>query len=309
VHLGINGPVLSLLSPLELTAMLGHELAHYLLFNGWAGELLVARQIVAALAADDAAQPCHAETERLLSLHAEVWADRIGYLVARSLPAAVAMLVKLATGVAEVDPESYLRQAEEIFAKESATARELTHPESFIRARALSLWSSQGAAAEAEIQRMLQGPLVLEKLCLLGQCRTQALVRQLLDAMLASAFLRSEPMVGHARLFFADYEAPASGATGEAEGLAAQVAAIVDQPLRDFLAYVLLDFVVADPALEDVPLAAALGIAERLGLGERFAEIARRELKLTKKQLDRQKMEAAATLAAAAAQHQAEGAG
>ena len=41
-HIVLAGPVLTLLSAEELTALLAHELAHYLLFSGWDGEFLVA---------------------------------------------------------------------------------------------------------------------------------------------------------------------------------------------------------------------------------------------------------------------------
>ena len=45
-------------------------------------------------------------------------------------------------------------------------------------------------------------------------------------------------------------------------------------------------FVTADRELEELPLAAALVLVETLGLKERFADIAKKELRLTKKQFD-----------------------
>ena len=59
-----------------------------------------------------------------------------------------------------------------------------------------------------------------------------------------------------------------------------------DRPMQDYYGYVLLDFVTADRDLEELPLAAALVLAEKLGLKDRFTEIARRELRLRKKQLE-----------------------
>ena len=52
-------------------------------------------------------------------------------------------LVKMTTGLTEVDADSYVRQAEEIFSKDSVQANQLTHPESYIRARALMLWAEK----------------------------------------------------------------------------------------------------------------------------------------------------------------------
>jgi hypothetical protein len=48
-----------------------------------------------------------------------------------------------------------------------------------------------------------------------------------------------------------------------------------------------LDFVTADRDLEELPLAAALALSEKLGLRDRFAEIAQRELRLRKKQVEK----------------------
>ena len=59
-----------------------------------------------------------------------------------------------------------------------------------------------------------------------------------------------------------------------------------DVPMQDYYSYVLLDFVTADRDLEELPLAAALLLAENLGLKERFFEIAKRELRLRKRQLE-----------------------
>ena len=54
-----------------------------------------------------------------------------------------------------------------------------------------------------------------------------------------------------------------------------------------YYCYVLLDFATADRDLEEMPLAAVLTLAERLELKDRFAEIARKEMRITKKQFDK----------------------
>ena len=59
-----------------------------------------------------------------------------------------------------------------------------------------------------------------------------------------------------------------------------------DPAMQDYYGYLLLDFVTADRDLEELPLAAALSLAEQLGLKDRFVEIAKRELRLRKKQLE-----------------------
>jgi len=50
---------------------------------------------------------------------------------------------------------------------------------------------------------------------------------------------------------------------------------------------VLLDFVTADRELDDLPLAAALALSERLGLRDRFVTLVQQELRLRKKQFEK----------------------
>jgi hypothetical protein len=96
--------------------------------------------------------------------------------------------------------------------------------------------------------------------------------------------MQSDPVVAHARLFFEDYAIP--DGPQEDASLAEDVRTD-DEPMQDYYCYVLLDFVTADRDLEELPLAAALSLTERLGWKDRFAEIARRELRLRKKQLEK----------------------
>ena len=58
-----------------------------------------------------------------------------------------------------------------------------------------------------------------------------------------------------------------------------------DVRLRDYYAYVMLDFIASDHERTEPALAWAFGIAESLELDERLSEIAAKELKLTKKVL------------------------
>jgi hypothetical protein len=68
------------------------------------------------------------------------------------------MLVKVQTGVQDVSPDSYLRQADEIFARGPAKTEGLTHPEAFIRARAVKLWAENDPEANTQIARMFAAP-------------------------------------------------------------------------------------------------------------------------------------------------------
>jgi hypothetical protein len=283
-HVVLHGPVATKLAEAEFQALLGHELGHMLLWRCWDGEFQVVEQILAALTHDAAAQPPHFASARLFGLYNEIFCDRGSLLVVADPLVVVSMLLKVHTQLEVVSPESYVRQAEEIFSRGPARAAELTHPEAFIRARAVKLWAEGDPQAGAKIQAMIEGPPALGALDLLGQKKVAGLSRRLLDAMLSRKWMQSERALAHARLFFDDYVAPDTVA--EDASLAGDIAGD-DQAMRDYYCYVLLDFVTVDRDLEELPLAAALLLSQQLGLKDRFAEIAQRELRLRKKQFEK----------------------
>jgi hypothetical protein len=198
--------------------------------------------------------------------------------------AVISMLVKVCTDVEEVSAESYLRQAEEIFSRRATKADDLTHPEAFIRARAIKLWADGDTEADRKIKEMIEGSPSLDDLDLLSQKKVSHLTRRLLDVFLSTKWIQSELVCSHARLFFDDYTVPEK--PGKDPSLADDIKTD-DEPMRDYYCYVLLDFITVDRDLEELPLAAALALTEELGLKDRFEEIARRELRLRKKQLEK----------------------
>jgi Zn-dependent protease with chaperone function len=296
-HVVLHGPVGDRLGPPELRAVLGHELAHFLLLDRWA-EFRVATHLLAAMVADEAAEPAHAVTARRFALYTEVYCDRAAHLACGGdLFAAVSALVKIGTGIGEVSAESYLRQADEIFGKEGPRTEGVTHPETFVRARAMRLWAESPGLGAEELREVIEGRMALAELDLLGQLAVSGLTRRLIGALLRSAWLQTEPLLAHARLFFDDF-AP-SGAPDPTLGAAL---AAGDEKLLDYGCYVLLDFAAADRDLEDAPLAAALLLADELAVGERFRKIAAKELGLKKKQLEALDAGAADLVARAAAE-------
>jgi hypothetical protein len=294
VHLVLYGPVLATLGDVELRALIGHELTHYLFYEEWDSEFRIAWDILTALVNDRSAEPAHVATVRLFALYVEILCDRGAYLATNDVAAVIGALVKLETGLKEVSPESYIRQAEEIFSKGAVKADGLTHPESFVRARAALLWAERGVDCNTEIERMIRGALSLDTLDLLGQRQVSFLTRRLIDAFLSAKTLQSERMHAHARLFFDDYAVPQNGSQDEA--LAGDLATS-DESLQDYYCYVLLDFVAVDRELEDAPLAQAILLADRLKLSERFSKIAMKELALRKKQWERVQHDAASIVA------------
>lgn len=293
-HVVFSGPVLSLLNAEELKSVLGHELAHYHLWHWENGDLHIADRLIQAVANDPRAAGSHEQTARRFQLYTEIFADRGSLCVTGDLHPVVAGLVKIQTGLTQVSAPGYLKQAEEIFAKDNVATNELSHPEAFIRARALSLWHNQRQDAQPDIARMIEGIEALDELDLLGQVRLVNNTRRLLECFLQPQWFQTPAILGHARLFFDDFQ-PAT--TKDASILDA--AKFSDAKLREYLCYVLLDFVTADPELDEMPLAAALDFSRRLEIDSQFEKLAAKELKLKVRDVRRLKEQAAEMLAKA----------
>jgi Zn-dependent protease with chaperone function len=297
-HIVFSGPLMSLLSPAELTAVIGHELAHYLLWQHDNGDYLIADRLLQTVLHDGRAAPSHVQSARWFQLYTEIYCDRGALLAAGDANAAISGLVKLETGIPEVSAASYLKQADEIFQNSKVSTEQLTHPEAFIRARALALWVEKRDNATPDIAAMVEGSPCLDDYDLLRQAKLTADTRVTLEKLLAPKWFQTDPVLGHAKMFFADFKPRQEGAGSfetDADDLAARAAD--DKQLRNYLCYLLLDFVVADPELNDTPLAAALQFSNRLGIESDFERVASKDLKLKARDLARIKKEAAELLA------------
>ncbi|HZZ73947.1 MAG TPA: hypothetical protein VFE24_16965 [Pirellulales bacterium] len=284
IHLILQGPIASQLTPVEIRALLGHELAHYRLWYASNGEFRIAADMLHALANDSHAHPAHFASIRLLRLYDEIYCDRGAWAVTGDVLSVVSMLVKVNTGLPEVSAASYLRQAEEIFSKGQPVTSERTHPEVYIRARAIKLWADLGESANERITQMIEGAADLQELDLLAQEKLATATRRVLDALLCRKWFQTDPVLAHARLFFADY-IPPEALLVDAE-LSSQVP-VESKSLQDYFGFLLLDFVAADRDLEEAPVAAALSVAEPLGIKPQFLELLRKELKIRKTQLEK----------------------
>jgi len=284
VHLVLHGPISERLTPLETRGLLGHELGHFRLWSGWNRELLAASDMLLALLNDPHSHSAHFASQRLFRLYNEIFCDRASLLVTGDMATVVSMLVKVTTGVNEVSAEAYLRQADEIFARESASTAGLTHPETFIRARAIRLWCEQGIDSHSAIARMIEGQPGIDELDLLEQARVASITRRIFDDLLQHAWFQTASVLAHARLFFPDYEPPRARFH---DATLAQDIRIEPDSLRDYYGFVMLDLLCADRDQDEPAVAAAMLLAEQIGLKPRFIELCRQELKLRKNQAEK----------------------
>ena len=289
-------PVFTLLNAEELKSVIGHELAHYHLWERDGGEFHIADRLIHAVASDPRASASHEQTARRYQIYTEIFADRGSLRVTSDANPVVASLVKIQTGLSQVSAASYLKQAEEIFANGNVATEGVSHPEAFIRARALALWKEQGADAALGISRMIEGAATIEELDLIGQRRMTAATRRLLQYLLQPKWFQTPATLGHAKLFFDDFQPAKNDDASLGEELK-----LGDTTLREYFCYVLLDFAKADPDLDEMPLAAALELSRKLEFDAQFEKLAAKELKLRVRDVRRIKEQAAEILAKAEA--------
>jgi hypothetical protein len=281
----LSGNLLSLLSDDELVACFGHELAHHRLWSGTASRLLVADRFLGALSIDAATPPYYLETGRRYDLATELYADRGSLLACGSLEVTVSSLVKVATGLADVDPASYLRQARDAHPERGSGGH--SHPETVLRAWALERWVD-GDGDDA-VRTLLAPGLDIERLDLVDRERLETLTRRLVMDTIAPEWMQTDAVAGHARQFLVDVTASAARRSwlGRSKGRpvdapAASVGVRVpdeaSKETRTFLAYVLLDLSTVDPELDDEALVECLAVAREAGIEKAFEDVAKKEL-------------------------------
>jgi hypothetical protein len=295
VHLVLHGPLLTTLAPVELTAVLAHELGHHLLWTMEDGAYAVADRVLEATIGQIQAEPVHHETARRWRLHTELFCDRVALLVTGEREVVVRTLVRIETGAGEVDGAAYIAQARETLAR-GAAGGGTTHPDCFIRALALEVegWAVDGqvdAAADDTIARLVGGPLDPLNADLLDQRRLVELTRAALAVVLSPVFMRSEAVLAHARLFFHDFVAP--------DGFATITLPAAGDNLREYLCHLLLGVALADRELGDPALAQALLVARGWTWEGQLLELMERELKRPRAELTTLAREAERLVAAA----------
>ena len=343
-HLVFSGPILERLNEAELLAVIAHELTHIRLYTMLDGDLEVADRIITAIANNYNSDPPYYETARLFRLYTEIFCDRGAYAVLGDAGPVITSLVKIATGLSEVNAESYIRQAEDVFSAEPGTQSGMpTHPENFIRARALKLWhegqgnvapESEGQGnvapeseamlgnaapppagdgargAEETIVRMIEGRPELDRLDLFSQRELNELTALFLQEYLRPEWLQSTLVMGLVREYFPGGLAAervvngggnggvdrGSGEAGSRDGddVAGRERLIdtitgAHPSIRDYFAYVMLDFVLADPSLEEMPAGRAFEFAGEMQLTAAYDPIYKKELQLSDKKWQQHK--------------------
>ncbi|GAB2681814.1 M48 family metalloprotease [Kribbella swartbergensis] len=265
-----EGSLLETLDPDELTAVMGHELAHRVLWDAEDGAYLAVDRLLDAAAGDARTPQQYLETQRRWSLATELFADRGALTACGDVGITIRALLKLQTGLSTADPDAYLRQADEIDL--STGSRGTSHPEGVARAWALKRW-----LAGEDMESLITGPLDVDAPDLLDAALLRDLSREFAASIAHTEGLRTDAVATFAAGFSdppAPLGVPASPVPRFDEPLAVRpvdgAALPRPRPLAEatkrYLCYLLLDLATADPDTGDAGLIASMAIARRAGL-------------------------------------------
>ena len=102
--------------------------------------------------------------------------------------------------------ESYLKQAEEIFVSEKAKSEYQTHPENYIRVRALKLWEIEKENSEKQIRDMIEGDIQLNGLDIFKQNKIKDLTFSLIKLLLKPKWTRTTAVLSLSKQYMSDFK-------------------------------------------------------------------------------------------------------
>jgi hypothetical protein len=282
-----GGDILSFLTEAERRALLAHEMAHFVFKSLEAGRYNIADNLLTWIC-NQGGQPPHQRSLWLSQLYQEIYADRVAIEVCGGMDAPLALLVKVSAGITTVSPQSYLNQAEDAF--DCATSggsysgsSNGTHPDLFIRALAMRDWLDDRAAANVKLRLMVEGAPNLDTLDLLQQAETTDLTRAVVEVLIKTRFAASERLELQAREYFPDFDRQRSLTVDIAE--LTRSMREVPSGIKPYFCYVLADFTLADPDLDDYVLLEAIRLADQWDLTAAFNEIAAKDLGIDVKRI------------------------
>lgn len=278
IHIVFSGDLLELLEVTEQEAVLAHELAHVALHRRDGGEHLVLDHLVSRADVESITDDALGETARRLRLHTEVWSDAVALAVIGDPHPVVASVVKVSTGLRNVDPDAYLRQARQIVESDPSSSHGWTHPELHVRVACLAARDTE--VADEVVAQLIDGPDDLDRLDLLGQLRLQDLTAR----ALATAASTEDSAADEVRSYLAGY---GDLAVASAEALGDGELAGVVPSVRHLCAALLVDVALLGDGQGLNRITAFSTEAERQGVGAEFDKILSRATEQTLAQVRR----------------------
>jgi len=286
VHILFSGDLFTTLSETELTFILGHEMAHHIHNTRQNFRFGTTDRLLDWICGEPGSAAAHAHSFRLSRLYQEIFSDRVGLYASQNLDASIAALVRVTSGLQNVSAKAYLKQADEAIKASLKDGVQIgsegwSHPETFIRVRALADWHADLDTANEKLVRLVEGSQILEQLDLLDQDKISKLTRDVISLFLRYPWRDKETLVAHAQGFFVNIEENLKNSQTTESDILEAVRALPES-LKEFFAYVLIDFATIDSDLEDRPLIEAAHFADRLEITNAFNAALKQDLKLSK---------------------------
>lgn len=279
-HIILSGTILKLLNEDELLVLFGHELSHILLFNLENGDFEITNRIINTIASDSNSELFYYETARLYQLYTELYCDLGALKVSGSLENTIQTLVKLNTGLEKVSAESYLKQANEILERIEKGSVGETHPENFIRAKALEIFEKDNANYYSKTEKIISGKTDLHQLNLFSKKLVFDITKELISIILKPKWAQSEYCTTLYKQYFSNSDKKTDAFIDDAFKLKIENS---KKNLKEYYAYVMLDFALCDQDLKEAFIGHVLDISEQLGLEEEMKTILKKEMNLTEK--------------------------
>lgn len=292
-HLVLPDAVMHLLDGPEMLALVAHELSHVLLYTLDGGDFEVTSRIAYAMANDYRSDDSYLETVRLFNLFTQVFCDLGSLRVCGDAHGVISALLKIRTGLAKASPEYCPNGPEEILAKHPAELADGSHTEVCLRAKALALFAERGEEAYGPVSELVLGHPGLFTLNVFSKVEVQENTRRLLQLLMKPDWMQTELHRAHAKLYFDDFRADAEAVLTPALKHHLERA---NASLKDYYAYLLLDFVFCNPHRQQAAAGLALDLAGQAGLAEAVAKAFKKEMGLSEKKFDEFAKQAAEAL-------------
>jgi hypothetical protein len=257
----------------EWLAAVGREIARYRLYTAHDGRVHAATCLLRWRVRQEECPAEIVETLRRLTLATEAYCDIGGYIACGSRGAALRVLLRTDPSATAEDAETHLSLAD----RPDATAESADRPAIplglFARASVLAR-STAGSDLRIDTTGLLPPTIELGTLDLLDQQTICDLTRKVLARVLAEPATGMLAATAQAREMFPD----ASAIVPDRKPLDS-VPASLSASVIEYLAFLLLDLATAEGTRLRDSIAVAAAAADELGIGPRFREIARQELR------------------------------